>query len=445
MKNCSFRGVLLIATLSLPLAIPAALAQESQVDASLEYYAPGELLGNMIRETIDVNPRLQAALSDYSAALERVPQVTSLPDPMVTFTKFVRSPETRVGPQTSSVMLSQNFPWFGKLDLNGKIALRQASAGYEHFRALEREVVASVKDSFYELAYLDQVLEVTAEEQLLLEYYEELAETRYATGEGLQFAVIRIQAEITRLLNQLEILRRQRESAVGRLNTLRRRPTGDPIPPLRLRDLVPAEVEFLNLQQLYATGEANRPELRAMLDDLERHELTMERARKNNWPDITLSAGVVQVDGREDLAGVAQPPPDNGKNAFSFSIGFNIPIWRDRYDAAEREAGEQRSGTLERYRAAVDEMQFAIRDEVLRIETLERQMSLYNEVLVPQAESALESAETAYETGLVGSTELLDSERVLLDIRLAQARFSADHLQALARLELALGTRFPNL
>ena len=117
---------------------------------------------------------------------------------------------------------------------------------------------------------------------------------------------------------------------------------------------------------------------------------------------------------------------------------------KDRYRAAEREAGEQRSGARERYRAAVDEIRFEIHDQVLRLETLDRQMGLYDQVLVPQAESALQSAETAYETGLVGSTELLESERVLFDIRLTQTRFTADYLQALGRLELSLGTRFPD-
>jgi len=213
-----------------------------------------------------------------------------------------------------------------------------------------------------------------------------------------------------------------------------------------LASSLPAEqVGRLDPDELFSTGEANRPELRAMLDDLERHEMAMARARRDHLPDITVGAGVVGVGERGDPAGIAAPPPDNGKNIFSLSVGFNIPIRRDRYDAAEREAGEQRVATLERYRAAVDDMEYAIRDEVLRLETLERQMALYRDVLLPQTESALESAESAYETGLVGSTELLESERVLLDIRITQARFTADYLKALARLELALGTRFPDL
>ena len=47
------------------------------------------------------------------------------------------------------------------------------------------------------------------------------------------------------------------------------------------------------------------------------------------------------------------------------------------------------------------------------------------------------------ETGQLGVLELLDSERVLLDVRLMNARHYSDHLTALADLERAVGTKFP--
>ena len=57
--------------------------------------------------------------------------MTALPDPMVTFTQAIRSVETRVGPQDNAVMLSQAFPWFGKLDLKGQMAVKAAAAAAE--------------------------------------------------------------------------------------------------------------------------------------------------------------------------------------------------------------------------------------------------------------------------------------------------------------------------
>ena len=423
------------------LRVAAGLALQAPAeDDGLGFHAPEPRLEEFIREALTRNPQLRRALADYRAAIQKIPQVTALPDPMLTFTRFLRSPETRVGPQTSGLMLSQRFPWFGKLDLQGKMAVRDASSMYETYRGLERRLAADVKKAFYELAYVDRAIEIAQEEQQLLEHFEQLAETRYATGGGLQHDVIKVQTEITKILNRTELLYQQRASAAARLNTLRSLELQEPI---GLVEPLSVSLVDLDLDTLYALGEANRPELRAALDAIEKNQLAAERARKDYWPDLTLSASLVNVDGREDPGGLTQPPPDNGKNVYSFSVGINIPIRRDKYRAAELAAVERVVAGRDHYAAVADEMKFEIREQVIRIETLIRQMELYDQIFTPQAESALASAETAYETGLVGSLELLDSERLLLDVRLAQARFVSDAMQALATLERAVGTRYP--
>ena len=67
----------------------------------------------------------------------------------------------------------------------------------------------------------------------------------------------------------------------------------------------------------------------------------------------------------------------------------------------------------------------------------------FRRALIPQSEDVLRATEAAYETGQVGVLLLLDSERVLLNVRLVHARYYADILVALAELERALGAKFP--
>ena len=89
-------------------------------------------------------------------------------------------------------------------------------------------------------------------------------------------------------------------------------------------------------------------------------------------------------------------------------------------------------------------MAFAIRDQVVRLQTLAEQIRLIGDVLLPQTDEALRSTESAYETGQVGVLDLLDSERSRLDVRLIQSRDTADYLVALADLERAIGAPFPD-
>ena len=79
---------------------------QSAHDARLQSY---------VHEALERNPRIHASLARYRAAQQKAPQVAGLPDPSVSLTNYVRSPETRVGPQTLMLQVQQRLPWFGKL------------------------------------------------------------------------------------------------------------------------------------------------------------------------------------------------------------------------------------------------------------------------------------------------------------------------------------------
>lgn len=51
------------------------------------------------------NAGLEAAFNRWKAALERIPQAKSLPDPRFNYTYFVEEVETRVGPQYTGTLL----------------------------------------------------------------------------------------------------------------------------------------------------------------------------------------------------------------------------------------------------------------------------------------------------------------------------------------------------
>jgi outer membrane protein TolC len=415
-------------------------AQEGPPEAALEFYAVEPALKAYVNEALERNPSIHAARARHRSALERVPQVTALPDPVVGFGQAIRSAETRVGPQRQTVSLSQAVPWFGKLDLRGQMAVREATATYQLYVARQREVIARVKGAVYNLAYIDTAISISREEQTVLEHYEQLAQTRYATGQGLQQAVIKTQAEITKVVDRLQVLNQQRVTLAAGLNTLMARPPQNGIPLIGRLELPSTP---LDLGALYELGNRNRQELQAARELIGRSERSIELAKKDFWPDLQVSAGLVNVGGRNDLTGAAVAPPDDGKNTLNLSIGLTIPIWRDKYHAGVRQAAETLVTDRHNLDNLRDDMEFAIRDQVIRLQTLQEQVNLFDQVLLPQAREALGSTEAAYQTGQVGILDLLDAERVLLDVRLMHERHNADYLVALANLERAVGTKFP--
>ena len=93
----------------------------------------------------------------------------------------------------------------------------------------------------------------------------------------------------------------------------------------------------------------------------------------------------------------------------------------------------------------VNSVEASIRAIGFRIETLEEQISLFENTLLPQARQALRSTEAAYSTGTLEVLDLLDSERVLLNVRLTLAQFESDYMKALAEMERAAGSPFPEM
>jgi cobalt-zinc-cadmium efflux system outer membrane protein len=402
-------------------------------DAQLELY---------VNEALEKNPSAQEAFAQYRASLQRLPQVRSLPDPMLGATQYARRPETRVGSQITMLSFSQTFPWFGKLSDKEKVAAKEADAMREMYEARKAEIVHQVKLAYYDMGYLDRAIAITEEDQLLLEHYEKLAEARYAQGIGLQQAVVKLQADITRDRSRLEQLRRQRVNAEAALNALLNRPAESAIAEVDMRGRPEVEADF---PSLYETARQRRPELQASLLQVERDEKRIQLARRNYWPDFTLGASFVNVGGRSDPAGLMSPPDQNGKNVYALTVGINIPIRRRKYDAAVLEATESKIASRRGYESTLNSVQASVRAVGFRIQTLKDQISLFQKTLVPQAELALRSTEAAYSTGTVGVLDLLDSERTLLDVRLGLAQLDSDYMKSLAEMERAIGAPFPEV
>ena len=399
---------------------------------------PEHRLRAYVATALERNPTVLEARARYRAARQRVPQVTALPDPVLSFTQALRSVETRVGPQLNSVTLSQAFPWFGTLELRGRVALLEATALHHLYGAARRDIAAQVEETFYDLGYVDAALGLAREERSLLEHYETLATTRYATGQGLQQAVLRLQAEIAQAVNREHQLDRQRATLAARLNYLCDRPAAESV--LAVPPLARPAVE-VDRERLHQMGDRNRQELLAASSLVEGGERAVELAEKNRRPSFTASVGVTNVGRRGDAAGLLPPPPDDGRNAVTVSLGLSLPLWSAKHRAGIEQAADDLEARLQQRAAARSAMEMAVEEAVIRLETLDRQLDLLDTVLIPQTEEALRATETAYQTGQLGVLDLLDSERTLIDIRSLRVRYVSDYLIALTALERAVGTR----
>ena len=393
----------------------------------------------LIEQALQNNPEVLRAFADYQAALHRVPQATAVPDPSVTATQFARTVETRVGSQQRMLALSQSIPGVGKRAAKGQLASKAAAVSDELYRATQAEVVLRVKHAYYDLGFLDRALSASQEDEALLEHFEEIARRRYAQGFGLQGDVLRLQAQSTNAIHRRQQLLAQRVDLEAVLNALRDVPADTPV-----ADVLFADLPSLNLdrESLAEIGRRERPEIRAAFLHIEEREKSMHLARIQHRPDFTVGLTWGNIRARGTAAELAIP--GDGKDSYAISFGLTLPLFRGKYDAGIREAAEQYAAARFAYRDSARKMESGVRAVSFRIETIARQLDLFERALVPQAEQALRSTESAYSNGTVEVTGLLDSQRTLLDVQLGLARLQADYLKAVADLERTIGSEVPS-
>ena len=423
------------------IAVSASIIAPGAAAQSPPYATHGDTaLAAIIAEALEGNPRLRSAFLESRAAESRVLQAATLPDPMLSFTQHVRGPQTRVGPQMSGVSVSQALPWFGTLSDRKEIAAAGSAMRNESYEERRAEVVLRVKLAYHDLAYLDEALQITGEEEQLLLHYEALARARYSQGFGQQQEVVKLQAEVTRVLNRRQELLRQRTDFEALLNVLAGRPVHTPVPLVGIGERPTAPLDY---ERLHAIGVGARPEVRSARLRIERDDHAVRLARRRYRPDFTVGIAWGNVLDRRDDPGRADPPPDNGRDTYSLTVGASIPVFRGSYGAGVREAAARRSAAEEAYHDAVSGVALAVRSTAFRLTTIEGQLALFERALLPQAEHVLRSTEEAYSGGVTGVLELLDSEEVLLDVRLGLARLRTDYMKALAEMERAIGSAFP--
>lgn len=384
------------------------------------------------------NPQLEAAFNRWKAALEMVTPAHTLPDPRFNYGYFIQSVETRVGPQEQLAGLNQMFPWFGKLKLQGQAALEGANAAQQQYEAAKLKLFDDVKQAYYELYYLGRALGITEENVHLLEYFEEVARSKYEAGTALHADVIKAQVELDRLRDRLRTLQDLKSPTLAKLNAALNRPSDAPMPwptnfpPTAINTNTPALVQKLI--------ESN-PELKRLDFLAEKEKASIALAKKEFYPDVTLGVNYVDT-GPASMPNVA----DSGKDAVVAGFSINIPLWWDKYRADVRSAESRYTATRQEYQDRANLLTADLKLALFQYQDAERKIALYREALIPKADENVKVIQRSFEAGKSDFLSLIDAERILLEFQLTYERAVANREQGFSMVErLVGGTASPSM
>jgi len=278
---------------------------------------------------------------------------------------------------------------------------------------------------------------ITKENLKIVARFEEIARTRYATSIASHPDVIRAQIELAVLEERLESLNELRPTITARLNSILNRAVDSNLPWPKPPKHQPVSVNF---SELYGMITQNNPNLQALDYDVEAAKQREKLAKKKSYPNVGL--GVSYIDTAHARASGMS---ESGKDPVMAMISLTLPIWSDNYKAAERQAKAQvRQKTYERAQVK-NTLGSKAKELVYQVEDSEREIRLYEDVVIPKAEEMLAASETAYKAGAIDFLSLLDAQRMLLKYELLYERCVAESGQELAELEMLAGRELPRV
>ena len=131
-------------------------------------------LAELLAEAEKNNPQIEAARQGWQAVKQVSTQVSTRPDPQFMLQHLsVGSPRPFAGYTNSDFAyiglgVTQDIPYPGKLKLRGEIAKREADVSQQQVESVRRAVLAEVKTSYFQLAYLSKTLAILESDGELL-------------------------------------------------------------------------------------------------------------------------------------------------------------------------------------------------------------------------------------------------------------------------------------
>lgn len=378
-------------------------------------------LQQLVRETMERNPDIEAARRRWESAMAVVPQAQTLPDPklLVGYTDIAPMKGPMFG-------LSQEIPFPGKLTLKGEIAYREAERIEQEYIATQLNIIARLKELYYELHLVHKSIDVVNKNKLLLSGFEKTAAARYSVGQTAQQDVLRAQVEISRLLARLATLEQRRQSLHADINRILNRLPTDPLGAPQELDFTPMRHSLTELNKILEQGS---PSLRGQQKALERNAQSIALADRQYYPDLELDAR-----GQHDTE--------------MRTLGYQVMLWvrvplyfATKQREGVKESVASREAVFQELQAMRQELLSQIKDNVAQAERADQLIKLLRDAIIPQSRLTLASAQASYAVGKVDFLTLLNSLLTLQENELEFHGEMTAHEQALARLEAIVGEK----
>ncbi len=391
---------------------------QNEIKDSLNYYL--ELAAKN-------NPTVLQRFYEYQAALQKVTQTGSLPDPELTLGVFLKPMELVMGKQAADIKLMQMFPWFGTLKAAKDEMSFMANAKYESFRDAKLQVFYDVQTTWYDLFKINQNIRISDKNLRILETIERLAQVRLrSSGSSGLSDIYRIQMEIGDLDNNIALLKDRKRTISAKFNSYINRPLQSA---LTVADTLTADTVIISLTGVSDSIQSNNPTLGMIQYEQQSLDARKKMVTRMGYPMLGVGVDYSLIDKSE-----MSVSPMNGNDMIMPMISATIPVYRKKYKAMQTEAELLKASVAQNYIATANSLQTEYYQAVQLYQDANRRMKLYSNQY-QLAEKSLDIILKSFSASGSSLTDVLRMQQQALDYELKEVESVADYNSSIAWLK----------
>jgi outer membrane protein TolC len=406
---------------------------EAAADARAVVSAPLDgTVGGYVAAAIAANPSAEAAFYRWEAAVHRIARARSLPEPTLGFGVFLRSVETRVGPQQARLSLQQAFPWPTALMAGSDGASSDARAAQAMFDATARAIERDVQVAYWNLWEV-RATRITHTEHLdVLDGLSLTLRARVEVGAATLADLQQVDLSRSRLADAIASMDARERSAQAALRGV----VGlDDWDALATTSSPPALSLPAASQDALRELALVHPMVVAAEARVDGAQAGIRASNARRLPSFTVGLDYV-VTGPAVMPDVA----DSGKDAVVGMIGLKVPLWQGAGAADVRAARAMQAVRGAEVQASEDQVTVALDQALAELADTARHAGITENTLLPQAEATYTSLLGSYAVSRAGVAQVLLAQRDLLDLRVDVERARASHARAWATLQDIVGS-----
>lgn len=382
-------------------------------------------------EAIDIalhqNPEVIGARRGIDAARGRFWQGISLPPPALSVGyDYIPSGSgiSQYGERAIGISQSLDFP--STIVLRGSSLSSEIDATESDTRSLELSITMRVKLAYFTVLAKEQKLRLAEEILRVADDFADKAGVRLKVGEGTNLEHLTATVQRTQARNGVEVARNELRVAVGELDFMLGRETGELSRECTLTDTLTNRPMAFTLESLMEHARRSNPQVESALYRLNAASTRRAIAWSSILPSFSVSYARQKQGPNADLYGV--------------SFGVSLPVWflfdqrGQIQEATARHAQVESELTARRLGVSLE-----VRNAYLEFKNDERQTQLFITDVLPQAEEVHRTASASYLAGEITYLEFLQARQTVISARSTYIDALYHYNASLARLEKAVG------